>query len=57
MLKAWDFTKNKLFHRHFDNNLQKIFRKNIFEIRTGQILLIIVLSVGLWLNLQMEMVD
>ena len=31
MLKAWDFTKNKLCQRCFDNNLQKIFQKNILE--------------------------
>ena len=37
MLKAWDFTKNTLSHRYFDNNLQKIFRKNILENGTGQI--------------------
>ena len=57
ILKAWNPTKNELCHRHFDNNLQKIFRTNIPEIGTGQILLIIVLMVGLWLKFQMEMVD
>ena len=31
MVKAWDFTKNNLCHRYFDNNLQKIF-KQIFLI-------------------------
>ena len=51
MLKLWDFTKNKLCHRYFDNNLQKIFRTSILENGTGQILLIVVLMVGLWLNL------
>ena len=45
MLKAWDFTKNKFCHRCFDNNLQKIFRTNILENDTGQILLIVVLIV------------
>ena len=55
--KAWDFTKNKLCHRYFDNNLQKIFRKNILENGTRQKLLIVVLIVGLWLKLQMGIVD
>ena len=49
--------KNKLCHRQFDNNLQKIFRENILENDTGEILLIAVLMVGLWLKLQMEIVD
>ena len=57
MLKAWDFTKNKLCHRHFDNHLQKTFRTIILEIRTGQVLLIVILMVGLWLKLQMGVVD
>ena len=57
MLKALDFTKNKLCHRYFDNNLQKIFRTNILENGTGQMLLIVVLMVALWLKLQMEIVD
>ena len=57
MIKAWDFTINKLCHRYFDNNLQKIFRRNILGNGTGQILLIVVLVVGLWLELQMEVVD
>ena len=25
MLKAWNFTKNKINHKCFDNNLQKLF--------------------------------
>ena len=29
MLKAWNFTENKLRHRCFDYNSQKIFRTNI----------------------------
>ena len=53
-LKAWNFTQNKLCHRHFDNNLLKIFQTNIFENGTGQIILIFVLMVGLRLRLQME---
>ena len=57
MLKACNVTKNKLCHRYFDNNLQKKFRTNIFEKGTGQILLIVVLMVNLWLKLQMEIVD
>ena len=47
MLKAWDFTKNKLCHRYFDNNLQKMSRTNILDNGTGQILLIVVLMVSL----------
>ena len=50
MLKAWNFTKNKLQHRCFDNNLQKIFRTNIFENATGQRLLIVVLMARLCLD-------
>ena len=57
MLKARDFNINKLCQRHFDNNLQKTFRTNNLEIGTGQILLILVLMIDLWLKLQMEMVD
>ena len=57
MLKAWEFTKNKLYHQKFVSNLQKIFQTNILETGTRQILLIAVLMVGLWLKLQMEIVD
>ena len=42
-----DFTKNKLCHRCFDNNLQKNFEANILEDGTGQILLIVALMVDL----------
>ena len=35
MLKAWDFTKNKLCHKYFDNNLQEIFQTNILENSNG----------------------
>ena len=42
MLKTWDFTKNKLWYRCFDNNFQKIFQTNILKDGTVQILLIIV---------------
>ena len=42
---------------YFDNNLQKIFRKNILENGTGQILFIVVLMVGLLLKLLTEVVD
>ena len=31
ILKAWDFTKNKLCQKYIDDNLQKIFRTNILE--------------------------
>ena len=41
MLKAWNFTKNKLRHRCFDNKLQKILQTNVLENVTGQILLIV----------------
>ena len=57
MLKRWDFIKNKPCHRHFDRNLQKIFRTNILDNGTGQIFLIVVLMVVLWLKLQIEKVD
>ena len=49
--------QNKLCHKYFDDNLQKIFRTNIIENGTGQILLVVILWVGLWLKLQMETVD
>ena len=29
ILKLWNFTENKLCHRCFDNNLQKIIQTNI----------------------------
>ena len=57
MLNVWDFTKNKLCQRCIDNNLQKIFRKNILESGTAHIHSIVVLMVDLWLRLQMEIVD
>ena len=58
MLKAWDFTKNRLCHRYFDNNLQKIFsNKYSSEYGTGQIVLIVVLMVSLWFNFQIIIVD
>ena len=50
-------TKNKLYHRYFDNKLQKIFRTNILENDTRQILLVVALMVNLYLKLQMEKVD
>ena len=56
MLKAWNFTKNKICHRIFDNNLQKLFRTKIKNSK-GQILLIVVLMVSLWFKIQMEIVD
>ena len=31
MLKARKFTKNKLRHRYFDNNLRKIFQTNMLD--------------------------
>ena len=56
-MKARDFTKNKLCHKYFDKNLQKSFQTHILENGTGQILLIVVLMVGLWLKLELEIVD
>ena len=50
ILKAWNFTKNKLHHRCFDNDLQKNFRTNILESDTKQIILSVVLMVGLCLD-------
>ena len=44
-------------HRYFDNNLQKTFRTNILKDGTGQIDLVVVLMVVLWLKVQMEIVD
>ena len=49
--------QNILCHRHFDNNLHNIFRANILQNGTGQILLIAVLMAGLWHKFQMEIVD
>ena len=57
MMKARDFTENKLCHKYFDKNLQKSFQTHILENGTGQILLIVVLMVGLWLKLELEIVD
>ena len=47
MLKAWYFTENKICHRCFDNNFQKLFRTKILKIKNGQIFLKVVLMVGL----------
>ena len=41
MLKAFNFTKDKLRRRCFDNKLGKIFRTNVLENVTGQIILIV----------------
>ena len=57
MLKAWNFTKKKICHRCFDNILQKPFETKPLKNSNGQILLIVILMVGLWLKLQMEIVD
>ena len=51
MLKAWNFNQMKLHHRHSDNNLQKIFRKQILENVNGQVLLMVILMVGLCLEI------
>ena len=50
MLKAWDFNKYKLFHISFGNNLQKNCRTSLLQSDTAQILLIVVLLVGLFLD-------
>ena len=50
MLKAWDFTKNKLCHRYFDNNLQTFSEQIFLRMKSDK------LMVGSWLKLQMEIV-
>ena len=57
LLKAWNFTENKICHRCFDNNLQKPFRTKILKNSNRETLLIVALMVGLLLKLQMEIVD
>ena len=47
ILKAWNCTNNKICHRCFHNNLQKLFRTKVFKNHDGQILLIVVLVVSL----------
>ena len=50
MLQAWNFNKYKIRHRPFDNNFQKKCRVNILQSDTAQILLIIFLMAGLFLD-------
>ena len=57
MLKTWNFTEKRLCHRYFHDNLQETSRTSILQIGTGQALLIVVLMVGSWTKLQMEIVD
>ena len=57
MLKAWNFTKNKIYHKCFDNNLKKLFGTKILKNSNEQIILIVALMVRLWPKLQMEIVD
>ena len=57
ILKAWNFAKNKICHRYFDNNFKKLFWTKILKISNRQILLKIVLMVGLVLKIEMEIVD
>ena len=45
ILNAHKFNKNEICHRCFDNNLKKIFRTNILENASGQILLVAILMV------------
>ena len=47
MLKAWNFTKNKIRHICFDNNLQKLFLRKILIDINGQMFLIVALMVDL----------
>ena len=54
MLQEWNFTKNKICHRCFDNNLQKVFPTKVLENSNG--LLIVILMVHLRLKLQIELV-
>ena len=56
MLKAWNFTKNKIYHECFDNNLQKLFWTKILKDSNGQKILIVALMVDLWLKPQMELI-
>ena len=57
MLKTWNINEKRLYHGYFHDNLQKTSRTNILQIGTGQALLIVVLMVGSWAKLQMEIVD
>ena len=57
MLKAWDFSKKNSATDALILICRKIFRANILENGTGQMLLIVVLMVGLWLKFQMKIVD
>ena len=51
MLKAWNFTKNKLLRECFDINLRKIFRTTSLDNCTGQRFLIVALRVDLYLTI------
>ena len=57
LLKTWNFTKNEICHRCFDNNLQKLFRTKILKNSNMQMYMIVALMVGLWLKLQIEKVN
>ena len=48
ILKAGNLNKYKLYHKSFDNNLQKNCRTNILQSDAAQILLIVVLMAGLF---------
>ena len=50
MLKTLSFTKNRLYHGHFDINLEKIIRTKILENCAGQMLLTVALMVDLCLG-------
>ena len=47
MLKAWNFTENKIYHKCFDNNLKKLFGTKILKNSNEQIILILALMVRL----------
>ena len=50
MVKAWNFNKNRPSHRYYNNNLQKVFWRNIIEDATEHKLLIVNLIVHLFSN-------
>lgn len=41
MIKPRNLTKNKVYHRYFDNNFQQVFETNMLDNGAGQILLIV----------------
>ena len=47
VLKTWNFTRNKMYHKCFGNNLQKHLRTKILKDSNGQKILIVALRIGL----------